>query len=165
MLIKILVTYFCILFIIVIINTIMRNHGYLERVYLPEQNGKAETLANFGMRLLTSRAANLLPSGPFVLNKVTNGAVVVMVAGEPEGKVLLVDAEQVHGPLNVTIGANQFTLRSSEHRHRYDGSTHKDLIDKHPALEQVLSARTTELLGEMGLYAGIDIEWWQTVAD
>jgi hypothetical protein len=88
-----------------------------------------------------------------------------MVAGEPEGKVLFVDAEQAHGPLNITVGANQFMLRSAEPRHRYDGSTHKDLIDKHPTLEQVLSTRTTELLGEMGLYSGIDIEYWQTVAD
>ncbi len=143
----------------------MNGIGYLEKACLPTHNGKTETLASFSMRILTSRAPNLLPPGPFVLDKITNEYVVVMVAGVPEGKVLLFDAEQANGPLNVSVGADQFVLRGSDPANRYDGCTHKDLIDRNPEVEPILLDRTTTLLGEMGLYSGIDTSWWRTVQE
>ena len=139
--------------------------GYLEKAYMPARNGRTETVANFSLRVLTSRAPNLLPPGPFVLNKITNGAVVVMVAGEPEGNVLMFDAEQVGGPLHITVGSDQFAIKSTKPRHKYDGNIHRETIERAPDLEPMLLDHTTTILGEMGLYAGIDTSWWQTVQE
>jgi len=138
--------------------------GYIEKVALPVAGELNEGLSSFCVRILTSQAPNRLRGhdGAPIFKELKHDGLRVSAFGYAEGRLLAFTARNKDRSIEIQVCPHDFRLVGEGLEGGYSDCSGIDWVQAVPGRESKILGHTTRLLGEMGLYSGIDLTTWYT---